>query len=114
MGGGGRRRAEALPSFSSVTQGNNANFLPASAPSEQALQLAGPLGASTLAPVPVVAASAQGPLTPADPAWLRRLQHDLGQVPTVAKVRDLGHSPAVPPTPAVPAASGVTELALPT
>ena len=54
----------ALPSLSSVTQGNNANFLPASAPSEHALQLAGPLGASTLTPVPVVAASAQGPLTP--------------------------------------------------
>ena len=83
----------ALPSLSSVTQGNNANFLPASAPSEHALQLAGPLGASTLTPVPVVAASAQGPLTPADQAWLVRLQHDLGQVPTVAKVRDLGPSP---------------------
>ena len=83
----------ALPSLSSVTQGNNANFLPASAPSEHALQLAAPLGASTLTPVPVVAASAQGPLTPADQAWLTRLEHDLGQVPTVAKVRDLGHSP---------------------
>ena len=83
----------ALPSLSSVTQGNNANFLPASAPSEHALQLAAPLGASTLTPVPVVAASAQGPLTPADQAWLSRLEHDLGQVPTVAKVRDLGHSP---------------------
>ena len=83
----------ALPSLSSVTQGNNANFLPASAPSEHALQLAAQLGASTLTPVPVVAASAQGPLTPADQAWLSRLEHDLGQVPTVAKVRDLGHSP---------------------
>jgi putative drug exporter of the RND superfamily len=82
-----------LPSLSSVTQGNNANFLPASAPSEHALQLAAPLGASTLTPVPVVAASAQGPLTAADQAWLSRLEHDLGQVPTVAKVRDLGHSP---------------------
>jgi RND superfamily putative drug exporter len=83
----------ALPSLSSVTQGNNANFLPASSPSEQALQLAAPLGASTLTPVPVVAASTQGSLTPADQAWLVRLQHDLGQVATVARVRDLGHSP---------------------
>src|SRR5437660_952968 len=41
----------ALPSLSSVTQGNNANFLPASAPSEHALKLAGPLGGSTLAPL---------------------------------------------------------------
>ncbi len=83
----------ALPSLSSVTQGNNANFLPASAPSEHALQLAAPLGGSTLTPVPVVAASAQGALTTADQAWLQKLQHDLGQVPTVVRVRDLGRAP---------------------
>ena len=83
----------ALPSLSSVTQGNNANFLPASAPSEHALKLAAPLGGSTLTPVPVVAASAQGALTPAEQAWLQKLQQDLGKVPTVVKVRDLGHSP---------------------
>jgi RND superfamily putative drug exporter len=83
----------ALPSLSSVTQGNNANFLPASAPSEHALQLAAPLGGSTLTPVPVVAASAQGALTAADQAWLLRLQQDLGKVPTVVRVRDLGRAP---------------------
>ena len=82
----------ALPSLSSVTQGNNANFLPASAPSEHALQLAKPLGGSSLLPVPVVAA-ARGPLTPADQAWLLKLQRDLAQVKTVVKVRDLGRSP---------------------
>jgi len=83
----------ALPALSSVTQGNNANFLPASAPSEHALQLAKPLGGSTLTPVPVVAASTQGALTPADQSWLQKLEQDLGQVPTVVKVRDLGRSP---------------------
>jgi putative drug exporter of the RND superfamily len=83
---------KALPSLSSVTNSNNANFLPASAPSEHALHLAAPLGASTLTPVPVVAAS-QGPLTAADQAWLGKLQHDLGQVHSVVKVRDLGRSP---------------------
>jgi len=83
----------ALPSLSSVTQGNNANFLPASAPSEHALQLAAPLGGSTLTPVPVAAASAQGTLTAADQAWLQTLQQDLAKVPTVVKVRDLGRSP---------------------
>ncbi len=83
----------ALPSLSSVTQSNNANFLPASAPSEHALQLAAPLGATTLLPVPVVAAATQGTLTAADQAWLTRLQHDLGRVPTVVRVRDLGRSP---------------------
>jgi RND superfamily putative drug exporter len=83
----------ALPSLSSVTQGNNANFLPASAPSEHALKLAAPLGGSTLTPVPVVAASTQGALTPVDQAWLQKLQQDLNHVPTVVKVRDLGRSP---------------------
>jgi RND superfamily putative drug exporter len=83
----------ALPSLSSVTQGNNANFLPVSAPSEHALKLAAPLGGSALTPVPVVAASAQGTLTPAEAAWLQRLEQDLGRVPTVVRVRDLGHSP---------------------
>src|SRR5439155_523412 len=85
--------ASALPSLSSVTQGNNANFLPASAPSEHALKLAGPLGGSTLTPVPVVAASAQGALSAADQSWLQKLEQDLGHVPTVVKVRDLGRSP---------------------
>ena len=84
----------ALPSLSSVTQGNNANFLPASAPSEHALHLAAPLGASTLTAVPVVAATTNGQqLTVADQDWLLRLQHDLGTVHTVVRVRDLGRSP---------------------
>jgi RND superfamily putative drug exporter len=83
---------KALPSLSSVTQSNNANFLPASAPSEHALHLAGPLGATTLTPVPVVAAASQG-LTPTDLTWLQKLQQDLGKVSTVVRVRDLGHSP---------------------
>jgi RND superfamily putative drug exporter len=79
--------------LSSVTQGNNANFLPASAPSEHALKLAAPLGGSTLTPVPVVAASAQGALTKSDQAWLQKLEQDLAKVKTVVKVRDLGRSP---------------------
>ncbi|HEX6519569.1 MAG TPA: MMPL family transporter [Streptosporangiaceae bacterium] len=83
----------ALPSLSSVTQSNNANFLPASAPSEHALTLAAPLGATTLLPVPVVAASAQGPLTAEDQTWLSKLQNDLRHVSTVVQVRDLGRSP---------------------
>jgi RND superfamily putative drug exporter len=83
----------ALPSLSSVTQGNNANFLPASAPSEHALKLAGPLGGSTLTPVPVVAAATSQALTSADQSWLQRLELDLAKVKTVVKVRDLGRSP---------------------
>ena len=42
--------------------------------------------------MPVVAAVSQGTLTPADTAWLGSLQHDLGTVPTVVSVRDLGRS----------------------
>jgi len=45
-----------LPSLNSVTQGNNSAFLPASAPSEQAAQLAAPFGATNPVPVQVIAA----------------------------------------------------------
>jgi putative drug exporter of the RND superfamily len=82
-----------LPSLASVTQANNSSFLPASAPSEHAAVLAEPFGISTNeTPVPVVAAVSQGTLTAADQTWLIGLQHDLGTVPTVVSVRDLGRS----------------------
>ncbi|HLI40959.1 MAG TPA: MMPL family transporter, partial [Streptosporangiaceae bacterium] len=83
----------ALPSLASVTQANNSQFLPASAPSEHAALLAAPFGiSSNETPVPVVAAAAQGTLTAADQTWLAGLRHDLGTVPTVVSVRDLGRS----------------------
>ena len=50
-----------LPSLASVTQGNNANFLPASAPSEHAATLAKPFGGSNVVPVLVLAARGSGP-----------------------------------------------------
>jgi RND superfamily putative drug exporter len=81
-----------LPSLNSVTQGNNSAFLPASAPSEKAAQLASPFGGTNLTPVPVVAAVSSGTLTSADAAWLASLQHQLGSVPTVVSVHDLGRS----------------------
>jgi putative drug exporter of the RND superfamily len=81
-----------LPSLASVTQGNNSAFLPASAPSEKAAQLAAPFGTTNLIPVPVVAAVNQGTLSTADESWLSSLQHDLGKVPTVTAVKDLGRS----------------------
>ena len=84
----------ALPSLASVTQGNNSNFLPASAPSEQAANLAAPFGGTNLVPVPVIAAVSTGTLTAADQAWLATLETDLGKVPTVVKVNDLGVSAA--------------------
>ena len=82
-----------LPALSSVTQGNNTKFLPASAPSEHAATLAAPFGTASLQPVPVVAARSGGPLTGTDVAALTGLRADLAKVPTVEKVIDLGRSP---------------------
>jgi putative drug exporter of the RND superfamily len=82
-----------LPSLASVTQGNNSAFLPNSAPSEKATELAAPLGASlSVTPVPVIAAVGSGSLTAADQAYLTTLQGDLKKVATVTTVRDLGQS----------------------
>jgi putative drug exporter of the RND superfamily len=84
---------KALPSLASVTQGNNSAFLPASAPSNQAANLAAPLGISiNTTAIPVLAAVSQGTITTAEQTWLNGLQHDLGTVPTVFKVQDLGRS----------------------
>ena len=85
---------KAFPSLASVTQGNNSAFLPASAPSQQAANLAAPFGGTNLIPVPVVAAVSTGTLTAADQAYLAALATDLGKVPTVVKVNDLGVSAA--------------------
>ena len=82
----------ALPSLASVTQGNNADFLPASAPSQHAANLAAPFGTTNLIPVPVVAATPTRTFTPADQTWLTTLATDLGKVPTVVKVHNLGVS----------------------
>jgi len=81
-----------LPSLNSVTQGNNSAFLPANAPSEKAAELAAPFGSTNLVPLVVVAAADQGTLSTADTAWLSTLQTDIGSVPTVVKVRDVGRS----------------------
>ena len=81
-----------LPSLASVTQGNNATFLPASAPSQHAANLAAPFGGTNLTPVPVVAAVSQGQLTASDVSWLSTLRQDLRHVPTVKRVTDLGRS----------------------
>ncbi|HEY1824309.1 MAG TPA: MMPL family transporter, partial [Trebonia sp.] len=84
---------KALPSLASVTQGNNSAFLPASAPSEQATNLAAPLGISlSVTPVPIVAAVPTGSFSSADQAWLGTLEAKLAKVSTVIKVNALGES----------------------
>ena len=81
-----------LPSLSSVTQSDNTSFLPGSAPSEQAAQLASPLQGATLTAVTVVAARTDGTLTAADQAFVARLAGSLSRVARVASVRDAGQS----------------------
>src|SRR5215472_7517028 len=85
--------ASQLPSLNSVTQNDNTKFLPASAPSEHAAQLAAPFGTAALIPIPLVAARADAPLTPADGTALAGLPAQLKQVSGVAKVLDAGRSP---------------------
>jgi RND superfamily putative drug exporter len=84
--------ATQLPSLSSVTQSNNSKFLPASAPSEHALELAAPFGTANLFPIPVLAARSAAPMTPADVAALTSLQGRFLSVHGVKKVIDAGRS----------------------
>ena len=81
-----------LPSLNSVTTNNNSKFLPASAPSEHAAQLAAPFGTANFVPIPVVAARPAAPLTAADGAALTALPARLESVSGVAKVLDAGRS----------------------
>src|SRR5438132_9418533 len=77
----------ALPNLASVTNANNAGFLSADAPSQQAATLAAPFqgpkaGASAL----LVAARAAGPLTDADNAAIDDLERRIGQVSGVTLI----------------------------
>jgi RND superfamily putative drug exporter len=81
-----------LPALSSVTQSDNTSFLPASAPSEQANQLASPLQAASLTAVTVVVARSGGSLAGADASAIARLAVALARVPRVVSVRDAGES----------------------
>ena len=81
-----------LPSLSNVTQSDNTSFLPASAPSEQAAQLASPLQGARLTAVTVVAARLDGTLSGADQAFVGRLAGSLSRVARVVAVRDAGQS----------------------
>ena len=81
-----------LPSLSNVTQSDNTSFLPASAPSEQAAQLASPLQGASLTAVTVVAARSGGTLTAADQAAIARLSGAMSRVAMVTSVRDAEQS----------------------
>ena len=81
-----------LPALSSVTQSNNSKFLPASAPSQHAIDLAAPFGSANLLPIPVIAATTSGPLTAADISAVSSLQAELHSVTGIKKVLDVGRS----------------------
>ena len=81
-----------LPSLSDVTQSDNTSFLPASALSEQAAQLASPLQGASLTAVTVVAARSGGVLTGADQAAIARLSAALARAAKGSAVRDAGQS----------------------
>jgi putative drug exporter of the RND superfamily len=81
-----------FPSLSSVTQGNNQKFLPASAPSSRAATLAAPFGTANRQPIPVVAATSGGQLTAADVSAIGVLQGNLAKVSGIAKVINAGRS----------------------
>jgi len=85
--------ATLLPALSSVTQSNNTKFLPDSAPSQHAANLAAPFGTAGLLPIPVVAARSGSPLTQADVTAVTNLKGQLGKVASVSKVIDAGRSP---------------------
>jgi RND superfamily putative drug exporter len=84
--------AVTLPSLSSISQSNNAGFLPTSTPSIRATQLASTLQPRGRTSVTVVAARADGSLTPADQGAIGRLEQALAKVPGVTAVTDTGRS----------------------
>ncbi len=86
--------SHAFPTLASQVNNNNSEFLPASAPSNQAADLAKPLiGSITQAKVTVVAVTSDGTLDSADQSALTALAGDLHRVPTVKSVTRKATSP---------------------
>ena len=84
---------KSLPTLGSQVNNDNSQFLPTSAPSNQAAALAEPLiGSSAQSEIPVVAVTSGPALTAADRAALRQLSAELAKVPTVESVRFLAES----------------------
>jgi RND superfamily putative drug exporter len=81
-----------LPTLSSVTQNENSAFLPNSAPSVAAANLASPFQKSNLASGLLIAAVNSGTLTPADNAAFTRIEDAAGHLQYVQAVQDHGIS----------------------
>ncbi len=82
-----------LPTLSSVSKTNNADFLPANSPSLQAAQLATPFQKLDQTPVPVVVVRNGQPLTAADHDAISSLLGRFAKVANVVAVKDAGPSP---------------------
>ena len=85
--------ARALPSLASVTQSNNAQFLPSSAPSQHAATLATPfqttnVGATAL----IIASRPDGVLSALDDAAIDRAEQATAGLAAVLSVQDQGRS----------------------
>lgn len=83
-----------LPSLSSVTQSDNSSFLPASSPSQKAIDLASAIGKTGNAPtVPmVVATSNAAGFNTTDQQYIENLQASLSHTTGVSSVRNDGES----------------------
>ena len=82
-----------LPSLSSVTQSSNAQFLPASAPSQRAASLAAPFQTTNPGATAVIIASRSAtPLSASDAVAIDRVEEAAAAVPGVVAVRDQGLS----------------------
>jgi putative drug exporter of the RND superfamily len=85
----------AFPTLASQVNNNNSDFLPSSAPSTQAANLAKPLiGSTSQSQVQVVAATTGPRLDLADQSSLKRAVADLKQVRSVRSVTFLGVAPS--------------------
>lgn len=83
-----------LPSLSDVTQSNNTSFLPSSAPSQKAINLASALGRTASAPTVgvIVATNNNSALNATDQLYVTNLQSALSRVSGVQGVRSGGIS----------------------
>jgi RND superfamily putative drug exporter len=82
-----------LPSLSNVSQSNNAQFLPTSAPSQHAAALASPFQTTNAGATAVMVASrSSGPLTASDDAAITRVEQANAGLEGVLAVHDQGMS----------------------
>ncbi len=81
-----------LPSLTSVTQSSNSSFLPTSAPSEKAANLASVFGHANTPAVPVIIANNSGTLTASDQPTITAIESALKHTAGVEAVKDQGRS----------------------